>query len=66
MSEAWQIFIAGQAVGLAVWGVWVEIRVRQHDRDIEHLQSHTATALQGLRDDVAYIRQRIDTLADKR
>lgn len=50
------LFAAGSAaIGLIVWLVRLEGRVNGHDREVT-----------GIRDDLRYIRERIDTLVERR
>lgn len=57
MTEGVVLFTAGACVSAVVWFVRLEGRVNGHDREHgEHIRRH-----EELRDDLAYIRERIDT-----
>lgn len=54
------MWVIGGAVGVIVWLVRLEGRVNGHDQSIASVRDHTRDAITDLRDDVAYIRERID------
>lgn len=74
-TSFWQV-VLGLSL-LVGWGFRVEMRVRQHERDIAALQASMTKALDGIaaavekavqpiREDVTYIRTRLDHLTDRR
>lgn len=64
MSENLIVWLMGSAVAIIVWAVRVESKVAAHEREIAQLRSDTQMSITLVRDDVRYIRQRIDEVLD--
>lgn len=54
--------IGGVVAGAIVWLVRLEGRVNSHDRELADVKDTHADNVQQLRDDVSYIRHRIDSV----
>lgn len=52
--------VGAAVVGAVVWLVRLEGRVNSHDRELADHKKHTSEDISQLREDVKYIRDRID------
>lgn len=66
MSENFVIWALGILGMVIVWAVRIEGKVNAHDREIEQLRADTKGEMATLREDVRYIRDRIDVVLERR
>lgn len=59
------IALLGLLLGGVVWGARLEERVNAHDRALATVEEQHREAVQQFRDDLAYIRRRLDEALDR-
>jgi hypothetical protein len=64
MTDGAVITLASLLVGSVVWLVRQEGRINGHDRELRDIKDANDTAVQTIRRDVEYIRERIDRVLE--
>ena len=60
MSESTGVWIIGSLLAGIIWGMRLEGKVLAHDRELQQLRMDITNAVSQVREDLRYIRDRID------